>query len=253
MAKKRKLSAKAKQRQSERRLKSFIKKYGYDPRFSYRPKNRSTTGISRRGRPTSKQDYSKELVKSANERLRKLEKVYKFTDKDTGRVYSMADWSNEYRMVKKYATEYPNSYKGKIYRVSDDGKSIRFISKSEYDKLSAEEKRYFNEVLQNFLNAETSKGSGVSEQIDKAYKTFMQNYGDKYASLSKMDYMELFTVYRDQVTADKANHFDYDSFARIITNLDVGALINDRQLEEAIRYVETNNWHKIPRKYNLHN
>ena len=88
MSKKSKFKLSEKQRQN--RINRFISKYGYDPRSSYRPKK---TGV--RGRPVKTIPFQKSLVKSANERFRKLESVYK-----------LAEFSNEYLLAKHYATEY---------------------------------------------------------------------------------------------------------------------------------------------------
>ena len=69
----RRKSWKPTQKQRQQRIAKFINKYGYDPTKSYRP-----TKTGKRGRPSKTYAYDKNLVKIANERLRKIEKVYKF-------------------------------------------------------------------------------------------------------------------------------------------------------------------------------
>jgi len=126
--KKKKFKLSAKQKQN--RINRFISKYGYDPRMSYRPYNK--TGV--RGRPVKQYAYPKADVKAVNERFRKIEKVYKLTED-----------SNEYKLARKYAVENPKT-KGKIYDQTKLKKSnsVRLLSESEYNKLSSKEKKYFH-------------------------------------------------------------------------------------------------------------
>lgn len=233
MAKRKSWKPSIKQRKT--RLERFIKKYGYDPRYSYRPHK---TGIV--GRPKKEIPYNKAVVKSANERLRKIEKVY-----------NLVDDSNEYRMVKKYAIEYPKT-KGKIYRVGKDD-SIRFISEREFNKLSDKEKAYFNEVLNNFMSASTSTKQGIEEKYNKAYETFMEHYGTNYPNLTMDEYKDFFKTYRDLVSADKKNQFDYNVLVQSLEFIDIGTALNDNQLEQSMKYVATNRFNKIPKRYKLNN
>lgn len=227
------------EKQKQNRINRFISKYGYDPRGSYRPYNK--TGV--RGRPTKKYPYPKADVKVVNERFRKIEKVYKLTED-----------SNEYRLAKKYATEYTNNYKGKIYdqnRLFDSGE-LRLISEEEYNKLSAKGKKYFNEVLQNILNASTSTKKGIESKYDKAYNTFMRNYGnDRYPNLKKEEYIEFFKTYRNMVNADKKSQFDYNTLVQTLEFVDIGEALRLDQLEQAMKYIATNRFHKIPKNIRL--
>lgn len=238
MAKRKSWKPSAKQKQQ--RLTRFISKYGYDPRSSYRPVRQG-----KRGRPQKTYGYNKALVKAANERLRKIETVYKLTED-----------SNEYKLAKKYATEYSKT-KGKIYDVKrlnkTKGKELRFISESEFKKLSPQEQKYFNEVLSNFMQASTSTKSGIESKYQKSYETFMLHYGDKYPNLSIEDYKEFFKTYRDLVNADTSNQFDYTTLVQTLEFVDIEQALTQGQLEKAMRYVATNRFDKIPRRYRLGN
>ena len=230
MARKKSWRPSEKQRQS--RLSRFISKYGYDPRSSYRPKNRTT-----RGRPQTEYKYNKSVVKAANERLRKIEKVWNMTED-----------SNEYKLVRKYAIEYPKT-KGKIYKLGKNMDSVRFLSETEYNKLSDKEKKYFNEVLNNFMNASTSTKQGIELKYQQSYSTFMYHYGDKYPSLTQDQYKEFFRTYRDLANADKKNQFDYTTLVQTLEFVDISEALSQNQLETAMRYVATNRFHKIPRRF----
>lgn len=202
------------------------------------------------GRPQESK-YERSLVKTANERLRKIEKVYGLTED-----------SNEYRIVSKYAIEYPKT-KGKIYRLLDeDGNrtndprkavSIRFINKTEYEKLSVKEQRYFNEVLDKFLNASTTTKAGIESKYEKGYTTFMQNYGDKYKDMSINQYKDFFKIYRDMVNKDKKSHFDYNTLVQTLEYIDISTAMTDNQITQVMKYISTDRWNKIPRKYRLSN
>lgn len=228
------------EKQRQNRISRFITKYGYDPRTSYRPYRKTGT----RGRPTKQYPYPKADVKVANERFRKIEKVYKLTED-----------SNEYRLARSYATEYSNSMKGKIYdqeRLYNDN-ALRLISEEDYNNLTLKEKKYFNEVLQNILNASTSTKKGIEEKYDKAWNTFKGNYGKKYPSLDKEGYIRFFKIYRNMVNADKKNQFDYNTLVQTLQYVDIGEALRDDQLEQAMKYVATDRIHKIPRRYRLQN
>lgn len=237
MAKKRfKLSAKQKQN----RLDRFVSKYGYDPRSSYRPYTKTGT----RGRPQKKYAYPKADVKVVNERFRKIEKVYNLTED-----------SNEYKLARKYATEYSKSYKGKIYnktKLKEEG-AVRLISESEYNKLSPKEQKYFNEVVQNILSSSTSTQTGIENKYKSSYSTFMKNYGQKFPDLSIEGYKQFFRTYRDMVNADKKNQFDYNTLVQTLEYVDISSAMNDNQLKQAMKYIATEKIHKIPRRYRLRN
>ena len=234
MSKKSKFKLSEKQRQN--RINRFISKYGYDPRSSYRPKK---TGV--RGRPVKTMPFQKSLVKSANERFRKLESVYK-----------LAEFSNEYLLAKHYATEYSKT-KGKIYnqKLLKEKGIVRLVGEKEYNKLSPKDKKYYNEVLQQIFDASTSLPKAIEEKRTKSYDTFMKNYGDKHPDLSQEQYEELFRVYRNQVSSDKKNQFDYNTLQQTLEFVDIEQALTDKQLKKAMKYIATGNMHKIPKRYKL--
>lgn len=234
MSKKNKFKLSEKQRQN--RINRFISKYGYDPRSSYRPKK---TGV--RGRPKKTMPFQKSLVKSANERFRKLEKVYNLTD-----------MSNEYNLAKKYATEQSKT-KGQIYnqKLLKEKGIVRLVGEKKYNALSPKYKKLYNEVLQNILNASTTLPGGIEAKRQKSYNTFMQNYGDKYPDLSRADYERIFKTYRDLVNADKKGQFDYNTLVQTLEFIDIGEALRQDQLERAMTYIAKSQMHKIPKRFRL--
>lgn len=245
------------------RIAKFIKKYGYDPTKPYRPNKKV-------GRP-KQTGFDKAIVKSANERLRKLEKVYRTKDEPDQAGVSYAELSNEYSLVKKYATEYRNN-KGRIYKFVDkNGKKtddmskavgIRFISQKEYEdilkSISNKEKRdeferYFKQTLDNFMNAQTTTASGIKEKIDKSFDTFMSHYGSKYQNMTQNTYLNFFKTYRDMVEADKSGHFGYDELSEALAWIDIDKAMSDNQMQTVLNYIQSNNWKDIPRRYFLSN
>ena len=188
-----------------------------------------------RGRPKKESTFDTALVKTANERLRRLENE------------GLTEDSNEYRLLRKYAIENPNG-KGKIYRVDDSGK-VRFLTKTQYDNLSPEEQKYYNDILKQFLHSETSTSTGIEKKYRKAYETFKENYGDSFEDLSFDKYKEFFKQFRDIVQADYANHFAYEALVQTLEFIDIEQAMTDNQLRKVIQYAYNDNWDKIPNKY----
>lgn len=223
------------EKQRQNRIERFVSKYGYDPRSSYRPHK---TGV--RGRPVKTQPYNKALVKAVNERFRKIEKVY-----------GLSEDSNEYKLAMKYATEYSKT-KGKIYnqKLITEGK-VRLLNESDYNNLSAKDKKYFNEVLQNILKASTTTKQGIESKYEQSYRTFMENYGYKYPNLTQEEYKDFFKIYRNLVNSDKRNQFDYNTLVQTLEFIDIGEALRQDQLQTAMKYVSTNRFNKIPKRFRL--
>lgn len=175
--------------------------------------------MASRGRPVSRH-YDKNLVKTANERLRKLESVHAefHSLKKAGitRKYDFSAMSSAYRTVKHYAEEMPEGL-GKIYRIDEETGAIRFIGKRAYEALTPEEQRYFERTLNQFLEDPTSRKMGVEEAYQQAYKTFKKEH-KQYRRMSFEEYMDTWKTYQDIVKADEDNHFSYEKVQVLINN-----------------------------------
>ena len=172
-----------------------------------------------RGRPISRH-YDRDMVKVANERLRKLESVHEefhiFKKAVITKKYDFSEMSSAYRTIKHYAEEMPEGL-GKIYRIDEETGAIRFIGKKAYDALSPEEQRYFGRVLKQFIEDPTSRKMGVEQVYMDAYETFKKN-NDQYANMTFEEYMDTWKTYQDIVRADEENHITYEQLQVLINN-----------------------------------
>lgn len=151
------------------------------------------------GKKTMMFSYDRNLVKTANERLRKLETVNK-----------LAPSSQAYRTVQKYAIEEPNSMSNKFYRIvtnKDGTTGIRFITPKDYKKLSAFEQKKFNEALNSFLNNQTTTKLGIMKARLDAYKNFMDNHPNLNWT---QDEYERFWKNYEQLQADEEDKNSYN-------------------------------------------
>lgn len=175
--------------------------------------------------------YNRDLVKAANERLRKLEKVNKKFKS-----------SEMYQLMQKYATGYPKT-KGKIYdqQMLMEGK-LRFIGKKKFDKLSMEEKQYFIDRLARFLESNTTTASGIAQAHKQSYETFMERYGKMFPELTQSQYEEFFTTYNYNMVSDSRDHFQYSEWVKVLNNIKIDEAMSAGQMNEVMQYVRANDW-----------
>lgn len=183
-----------------------------------------------------------QTIKRANDRLRRLEYMNPETHTN------LAEDSNEYRLALKYATEQPNA-KGKIYNQEKlfNENRLRFLSYDEYKKLSKEDKTYFRNVLKNFLRASTSTEAGINSKYEKALETFTATYGDIFKDVD--EYKKFFRTFRDYVTADKNNHFDYNNFSQALEFLDIESILSSEDYAKTLQYAFSGDFENVDRKY----
>lgn len=170
-------------------------------------------------------DYNKNLVKVANERLRKLEKVSK-----------MASQSPAYKTIQKLVMS-PNSPSAKFYKLGADG-SVRFINKTEYSKLTPYEQKKYNEALNAFLNNQTSTKLGIQKARKDAYDAFMENHPN--LNWTQEDYERFWKNYSDS-EADGEDKNRYQRLTGFFNNPDpdYASNLTDEKIEEIMSY--TNN------------
>lgn len=171
--------------------------------------------MANRGRPRRDLSFQSKLVKKANERLRKLESVHTEMYHLKGMQFDFSELSSSYRNIKKYAEGTWGKNKPQIYRVDEDTGAIRFLTKSQYNLLDDEGKKYYNDMLQQFLEDQTSTKMGVEQAYVDAYNTFRKN-NPQFEGMSFQDYMEAWKVYNDRVKADESNHFGYGKIIKLI-------------------------------------
>lgn len=184
--------------------------------------------------------YPAALVKAANERLRKLEKVS-----------GLSQSSEMYQLMLKYKISYSKT-KGKIYdqRPEYDDK-VRFINKGMFDRLSAEDKLYFIERVNRFMESQTSTKTGITTARSQSYKTFMERYGNKYPNLTEKQYAAFFSTYNYNIVGDSETHFRYSEWSKVLTDIKIDEAMTDKQMDEVMSYVRADNWIGLKNDENL--
>ena len=224
------------------RIKSMVKKGLYTQRPAGRaPKGKTWNYKTGKYEPS----FPAKLVKAANERLRKLEKVHK--GYKSGK--SLAQSSEAYQSMEEYATSYPKT-KGKIYTRNKDG-NIRFLNKTQFDKLSAQDKKYYLDRINAFLESKSSTASGIREAHKKSYETFMKNYGNKFPDLTLDQYEDFFEVYNYNMVEDHKNHFSYEDWSAVLTNINIDEAMTDNQMEAVMEYIRAKDWNGISQNEDL--
>lgn len=158
--------------------------------------------------------YNYNLVRVANERLRKLERKGLYS----GYSKPLANSSVEYQAMRTMAIELPNT-KGAIYRLgtnTDMDKygpdKLRFITKREYMELTPRQQEYFDEQLTRFLEAQTTTKLGIEKAVDDAYNKFLENHSN-LSDMTREEYAEFWEEYADrfsQMQADSDSHYGYE-------------------------------------------
>ena len=219
-----------KKRTYESRIQKNIRKGIYKARPKGRPPKNSEWNYKT---GQYEQKFDRALFKAANERLRKLEKVNK-----------KAKSSEMYQLMQKYAVSYPKT-KGKIYTMKD-GK-LRFINKSAFDKLSAEEKSYYIDRLNRFMESNTTTATGISQAHKQSYETFMERYGKMYPGLTQSQYEDFFSTYNYNVVGDSESHYSYSDWSKVLSNIRIDKAMSDKEMNKVMDYVRSENWQGLKR------
>lgn len=147
--------------------------------------------------------FPKDAVKTANERLRKLETVNR-----------LAMSSEAYQSIERFATD-ANSKSSKFYREvknKDGSPGIRFIKPGQYNKLTEYEKRQFNDVVESFLEDKTTTKLGIEKVHRDQYNKFMKHH--KELNWTYDEYMDFWGAY-SQAQADKQDVIAYGVLTQI--------------------------------------
>ena len=223
--------ARPKKRTYESKIQKMIRKGVYKARPKGRPPKDSEWNY-RTGQYEKR--FDRALFKAANERLRKLEKVNK-----------KAGSSEMYQLMQKYAVSYPKT-KGKIYTMKD-GK-LRFINKTAFDKLSNEEKQYYIDRINRFMESTTTTASGIAQAHRQSYNEFMKNYGSQFPGLSQSQYEDFFSTYNYNVVGDSESHFSYADWSKVLSNIRIDKAMSDKQMDKVMEYIRSENWQGL-KKY----
>jgi len=176
-------------------------------------------------RPKKTNKFPRSQVKTANERLRKLETVNR-----------MAQSSEAYKSIERFALD-PNAYSSKFYRQvtnKDGSPGIRFITPSEYNKLSRYDQMKFDEIVRNFLENKTTTKLGIEKVRKDNYDSFMKNHPDLH--WSQEEYENFWQNY-SQAQKDKEDVIAYTMLTQIfnaVTPFSNG--LTDNKISEIINY-----------------
>lgn len=172
--------------------------------------------------------FNKAEVKRANERLRKLETVNKLSVQSTA-----------YRNVQKYAINEPNSMSNKFYRLvqnKDGSEGIRFITRTQFNNLSEEEQKYFNQVVKNFLGNESTTKIGIENIRRRAYDEFMNNHPD--LEWTQDEYEDFWKKYSDY-NSDQDDKQRYNRLTQVFDSpdvLDISENLTPDKIDNIINY-----------------
>jgi len=154
-------------------------------------------------RPKKVTKFPYSLVKTANERLRKLETINR-----------MAQSSEAYKSIERFATD-PNAYSSKFYREvknKDGSPGIRFIKPGEYNQLSRYDQMKFDEIVNNFLENRTTTKLGIEKVRKDNYDSFMKNHPDLH--WSQEEYENFWKNY-SQAQKDKEDVIAYSMLTQV--------------------------------------
>ena len=165
------------------------------------------------------------MAQTINRRLRALEKS------------GLSQESNEYRLIKQYATGDPSG-KGSIYNITPEG-NVRITSTAKRGgsgpggKMTSQEKAYLVTVMRNIMNAKTSTVGGTKAALNKAYESAKAVKEE----MTFDQYVEVWRAWRDNVSKDKRDHASSQIVMKLIKQYDFYNLDRD-QLDTAFSYYD---------------
>ena len=192
-------------------------------------------------------NFPKALLKAANERLRKLEKVS-----------GLAEGNVMYQSMKNKMMRKPKK-EGIIFKSDKTGRGVRFISEREFNKLTPEQQAYYMARLEGFMGSSWSTAGGtkkirqkISEKLkpqeearERSFDTFRNRpeIRDKFPDLTYEQYKALFEAYQ-RLRDVKGDHFKYDDLTMFMEYVRLDQLKPD-QIEEAMSFVKDDNWGEL--------
>lgn len=182
------------------------------------------------GRPMTGVTYSANLVKVANERLRAMQKKYK-----------NASMSASFRNIERYYER--GGEKGSIYsHENKQGRDRGYLgfktyNKKEWASLSVEQKKYYNAMLNQFLENQTSTKIGIEQAYKDAYNTFIKD-NPNMSDLTYGDYKELWKTYHDNVKPAKGDYLASDRIMTLIEHDKFNMeMLTGSQAEETLKFL----------------
>lgn len=170
-----------------------------------------------------KQSEIKWMATTINRRLRALEKA------------GLTEDSQEYNMIKHYATGEPNG-KGSIYNVNMDKGTIRITSDTR--KMTSEERAYLVTVMRNIMRAKTSTVRGTRAAKQKGYETFMRENKELQGKMTFDKYDEMWKRFRQNVDPDRKDKAASQKVVQMLKETNFYDMTLD-DMEQAFQYMAT--------------
>ena len=191
--------------------------------------------------------FPKALLKAANERLRKLEKVS-----------GLAEGNVMYQSMKNKMMNKPKK-EGIIFKRDKTGKGVRFISEKEFNKLTEDQQKYYLARLEGFMGSSWSTAGGtkkirqkISEKLkpqEEARESSFEKFRDRpevkenLPDLTYEQYKSLFEAYQ-RLREVKGDHYKYEDLTMFLEHVRVDQL-NPDQIEEAMSFLKDDNWGEL--------
>lgn len=212
-------------------------KTGKTPRFTTSTEKTKTTTKE----PGLELTYDRAAVKRANERLRKMEKVYKY------RGSALAEYNTAYQ-TRKHDFEMNEKSGGSIFKRDKTGLGIRYISEKEFNKLNRADKERFIKNLYNWLDADSSQKGSFDRAVTSNYNIMNAHYDLASKGIGKDDWLEVLRVYHTKIVPNDNTHYGSHVIIEAIQNLDIPNL-SPKDLEKAMQYIISGRQDKIEKEW----
>ena len=205
------------------------------------PKSKTTKTSTDKSNKTSDLIYDRAAVKRANERLRKMEKVY------TYRGSPLAEYNTAYQ-TRKHDLEVNEKSGGSIFKRDTTGIGVRYLSEKEFNKLNKTDKKRFIKNLQNWLDADSSQKSSFEKAVKDNYNNMNSHYNLAGKGISADDWLEVLRVYHTKIVPTDNSHYGSKVIIEAIQNLDIPNL-SPKDLEKAMQYIISGRQDKIEKEW----
>lgn len=185
--------------------------------------------------------YDRAAVKRANERLRKMEKIYTYHGSP------LAEYNTAYQ-TRKHDFEMNEKSGGSIFKRDKTGLGIRYISEKEFNKLNRSDQKRFLKNLYNWLDADSSQKSTFKAAVKNNYKIMNTHYDLVEKGISEDDWLEVLRVYHTRIVPVDNSHYGSHVIIDAIENLNIPKL-SVIDLEKAMQLIISSRMSDIPEEW----
>ncbi|MEE3415473.1 MAG: hypothetical protein VZR53_08900 [Prevotella sp.] len=203
--------------------------------------SKSKSSSTNQSKKSSNLVYDRAAVKRANERLRKMEKVY------THHGSPLAEYNTAYQ-TRKHDLEMNEKSGGSIFKRDKTGIGVRYLSEKEFNQLNNNDKKRFLKNLQNWLDADSSQKSTFDAAVDANYDIMNKAHGLAEKGISKDDWLDVLRVYHTRIVPVDNSHYGSKVIIDAIENLNIPKL-NVIDLEKAMELIVSSRMSEIPEEW----